>query len=306
MSPVLTAAMLLAGLAFFAFTMARRLAPLAALRPEVRWDRVGERVRNLLAFGFGQKRLPDEGERVPGVLHVLIFLAFVVLALRTITMFGMGFAESFHLPFLGEDAPLGRAYLLLKDLVVLGALVGVAGFLWRRLVTKPDRVTLSTEGVVILLFIAGLMITDMLFDGTRLIRDGRVVYVSQTSAWAASYDPLAPSGTLAALPLAMSGLSRAALEAVGAVAFVLHLALILVFLNVLPYGKHFHIITALPNVFFARLPPAAALRKLDLEAEDASFGTATVKDLSWKEAWDVYSCTECGRCQTHCPTYVTG
>jgi Fe-S oxidoreductase len=90
------------------------------------------------------------------------------------------------------------------------------------------------------------------------------------------------------------------------VAFFLHLALVLVFLNVLPYGKHFHIITALPNVFFARLDPVAALRKLDLEAEDASFGTATVKDLSWKEAWDVYSCTECGRCQTHCPTYVTG
>lgn len=31
-----------------------------------------------------------------------------------------------------------------------------------------------------------------------------------------------------------------------------------------------------------------------------------MKDLSWKEALDVYSCTECGRCQTHCPTYVTG
>ncbi len=41
------------------------------------------------------------------------------------------------------------------------------------------------------------------------------------------------------------------------------------FLNFLPFGKHFHVITALPNVFFARLPPEGALRKLDLEAEDA-------------------------------------
>jgi Fe-S oxidoreductase len=93
---------------------------------------------------------------------------------------------------------------------------------------------------------------------------------------------------------------------VAIVSLLLHLALILVFLNVLPFGKHFHIITALPNVLFTRLPPTGALRKLDLEAEDASFGTATVKDLSWKEGWDTYSCTECGRCQTHCPTYVTG
>ncbi|HSM94220.1 MAG TPA: (Fe-S)-binding protein, partial [Anaeromyxobacteraceae bacterium] len=61
-----------------------------------------------------------------------------------------------------------------------------------------------------------------------------------------------------------------------------------------------------PNVFFRRLPPEARLAKLDLEAEDARFGTATAKDLSWKEGWDVLSCTECGRCETRCPTVVTG
>jgi Fe-S oxidoreductase len=297
MSPALTAALLVAGLAFFAFTMARRIAPLFALRRESRVDRLGERVRALLRFGFGQRRLVDPEERTAGVLHVLIFAAFIVLALRTVSMFGMGFAgPDFHFPLLAQDAPLGRAYLFLKDLVVLGALVGVAGFLWRRLVTKPDRVTLSTEGVVILLFIAGLMVTDMAFDGgALLLRDGR-----------AALEPWAPAASLGAFGLAGVGLGPQAAWQVGTVALFLHLALILVFLNVLPYGKHFHIITALPNVFFARLPPEAALRKLDLEAEDASFGTATVKDLSWKEAWDTYSCTECGRCQTHCPTYVTG
>ncbi len=297
MSPALTAAMLVLGLAFFAFTMLRRLAPLLALRREDRLDRLGERVRALLAFGFGQKRLVDPEERTAGLLHVLIFAAFIVLALRTISMFGMGFAGAdFHLPLLAHDAPLGRAYLFLKDLVVLGALVGVAGFLWRRLVTKPDRVTLSTEGVVILLFIAGLMLTDMTFDGGLLL-DGRTP---------PALDPWAPAASLGALALGGLGLQAGPAVAVAEVSLFLHLALILVFLNVLPYGKHFHIITALPNVLFARLEPRAALRKLDLEAEDASFGTATVKDLSWKEAWDTYSCTECGRCQTHCPTYVTG
>jgi Fe-S oxidoreductase len=318
MSPFLTAALLLAGLGFFAFTMARRIAPLLALRRESRIDRAGERVRALLAFGFGQKRLVDPEERTAGVLHVLVFVAFLVLAIRTITMFGMGFAGAeFHFPLLAEDALLGRMYLFLKDLVVLGALVGVAGFLWRRLVTKPDRVTLSTEGVVILLFIAGLMLTDMAFDGARLLssegapdvagmlRSGVIVFHPPRSL--PPFTPGTPAAWLGAAALHGAGISaERTLVEVGLLALLLHLALILVFLNVLPYGKHFHIITALPNVFFARLPPAGALRKLDLEAEDASFGTATVKDLSWKEAWDVYSCTECGRCQTHCPTYVTG
>jgi Fe-S oxidoreductase/nitrate reductase gamma subunit len=311
MSPVLTATLLLAGLGFFTFTMARRIAPLLALRRERRVDRPGERVRALLAFGFGQKRLVDPEERAAGVLHVLIFVAFLVLALRTITMFGMGLAASaeFHLPLLAEDGALGRAYLFLKDLVVLGALVGVAGFLWRRLVTRPDRVTLSREGVVILLFIAGLMATDIAFDGGMiLLRDPRLAQggALQEQLVAPGFDPWAPSGSLGALALHGMGLAPAVAAAVAGISFFLHLALVLVFLNVLPYGKHFHIITALPNVFFRRLPPTGALRKLDLEAEDASFGTATVKDLSWKEGWDVYSCTECGRCQTHCPTYVTG
>ena len=31
---------------------------------------------------------------------------------------------------------------------------------------------------------------------------------------------------------------------------------ILIFLCLLPLSKHFHIITAIPNVFFAKLPPA--------------------------------------------------
>ncbi len=60
-------------------------------------------------------------------------------------------------------------------------------------------------------------------------------------------------------------------------------------------------------MFLRALPPAsAAPRALDLESEDASFGARTIAELSWKEALDVYSCTECGRCQTRCPTHVTG
>ena len=228
-------------------------------------------------------------------------------------MFGMGFAGAeFHLPLLGGDAAVGQAYSFVKELVVLGALVGVAGFLWRRLVTKPDRVTLSTEGVVILLFIAGLMLTEMLFEGAEHLAglqhslSGILFFHGFRAPDLPLYSALAPARSVAVLAYVSAGMSPEAIASVGAASFWIHLALVLVFLNVLPYGKHFHIITALPNVFFRRLPPTGALRKLDLEAEDASFGTATVKDLSWKEGWDVYSCTECGRCQTHCPTYVTG
>ena len=274
MNPLLTAALLLVGGAVFLVSVTVRLAPLLGLRRVDRVSSPGERVSALLRFGFGQKRLLDPEELLPGLLHVLLFAAFLVLGLRTVTLFGIGFSEGFHLPGLAPDSALGHAYEVAKDVVVVAAMVGAAGFLWRRLVTRPDRLTASTEGSVILGFILGLMITELAFDRAE--------------------------------DLARLGLTAGGVEFFRQGGFWLHLVLLLVFLNVLPHGKHFHIITALPNVFFRRLPPESRLEKLDLEAEDARFGTATAKDLSWKEGWDAYSCTECGRCQTHCPTYVTG
>jgi Fe-S oxidoreductase len=295
MSPVATALLLLIAGAFFAFTMLRRVAPLFALRRVTRTDRVAERTDGLLRFGFGQRRMVDPEELRPGLMHVVIFAAFLVLALRTITLFGMGFAEGFHLPLLAPESPFGRGYGLVKDVMVLGALVCALGFLWRRVVTKPDRITLSWEGNLILGFIAGLMLTDMLFDGASMLAKG------EAASW------WAPAGSLAAAALAPLDLSPGALRAAGLAGFWLHLAIVLTFGNFLPYGKHFHIITALPNVWLRALPPgSSALRKLDLESEAAEYGAQSVKDLSWKEALDVYTCTECGRCQTHCPTYVTG
>jgi len=296
MAPALTLAMLAAAAAFFFFTMYRRMAPLFALRREERTDRVRERLSVLLRYGFGQKRLVDPEERGPGLLHVVLFFAFLVLAIRTVTLFGVGFTPDFHLPLLAPESALGRAYGLVKDVVVVAALVACAGFIGWRVLRKPARVTRSAEALVILLLIAGLMVTELVYDGALRVAAG----------WPLGFEPLEPASSATALGLAAIGLGPGAAQPVVLVALVLHLGIVLVFGNLLPYGKHFHVITGLPNVFFARLPPAAALAPLDLEKDDARFGTATVKDLSWKEAWDVYSCTLCGRCLTHCPTHVTG
>lgn len=292
MNPWLTALLLLSAGGFFAFTMLRRLAPLWAFRKDDRLDRPGERVRALLRFGFGQSRLPTRGEVWPGLLHVLIFTAFLVLGARTVTLFGMGFSPHFHLPLLGPGTVGGAAYSFEKDVAVILALFASLAFIWRRVVTKPDRVTRSWEGVLILGFIAGLMATDILFEGAELLAAGA------RASWAV------PAGSLGAWLLA--GLTPGAVAAIGAASFWLHLVIVLVFLNFLPFGKHFHVITALPDVYVQRLPPRGALRKLELESETPDYGARSVKDLSWKEALDAYSCTECGRCQTHCPTYVTG
>ncbi len=301
MNPVLTALLLGAALGLFAFSLARRLQPLAALRRDERLDRARERIGSLLRFGFGQARLVDREELLPGLLHVVLFVAFLVLAIRSVTFFGMGFSADFHLPGLSPASALGRGYGFVKDVVALAALAAAAAFLWRRVVTKPDRITRSWEGTLILGFILGLMLTELGFDGAE-----RLVGAARLHA-PLGLEAGAPAGSLAALALSSLGLSPGAAHAIGVGSFWLHLVILAAFLNFLPHGKHFHIVTALPNVFLRSLPPAsAALRTLDLEREGASFGTRSVADLSWKEALDAYSCTECGRCQTHCATHQTG
>ncbi len=289
MNPIATFVLLALAGGFFAWTMRQRFGLLLKLRPEDRFDQPEARAEALFAFGFGQRRLLDEP--VAGLMHVLIFGAFLVVSLRTITMFGLGFSRDFHLPLFGPGGPLFRPYYLLRDVVAVGALVGCGIAWYKRLVQKPDRLTLSWEAHFILAMIAGLMLTDLFFEGSEL-------------ALAHARDGFRPAASFAADVLTALGLSASTISLVGVVCFWAHLTQVLVFGNFLPYGKHFHIITGLPNVYFKRLSPSGRLSKPDLEKEE--FGIQKATDLTWKQLFDAYSCTECGRCETNCPTYQTG
>src|SRR5437868_2577925 len=140
--------------------------------------------------------------------------------------------------------------------------------------------------------ILGVLWSDVLIDAAMPARSAAKV------PW---YLPV--SGRVAKLFL--YGMSPQAATKVMTTGILVHIAIVMAFLNFLPLGKHFHIITGLPTVFFQRLTPQGQLSKLDLENSE-KFGVAKLTDLSWKELLDTYSCTECGRCQTYCPTYVTG
>ena len=87
-----------------------------------------------------------------------------------------------------------------------------------------------------------------------------------------------------------------------------HVCVILRFLVYLPYSKHLHIATAAVNVFFSRTRRRGRLEPLrfDLPEAEMRFGAGTIRDLTWKEMVDSFSCTECGRCQDVCPAYATG
>jgi Fe-S oxidoreductase len=300
MSPIITGLLIVVAVSFFAMTMAGRAGVLLAMKGESRLDDIPFRIKQLLRFGFGQKRMVDPEEFTPGLMHVFIFLAFLVLQLRSLMLFTMGFSETAlatltdlgHPFWTSNPAVLDtyRVYLLVKDVVAALAVLGVLYFAFLRAKVKPDRMTPSWEAYLILGFIGGLMVTEFLFGGSHMVaQNGGFVW----------WEPVTST-----IGLGMSALGPTGAHWLGLAGFWMHLTIILAFLNFLPLGKHFHIITGLPNVFFQRTRPSGKLGTPNLEKEE--FGTATVKDLTWKQGLDLYSCTECGRCQTHCPTYITG
>jgi len=292
MAPILATLIIAAGLALFFWTMSYRIRPLLFARKEVRWDDPLTRTEKLIEYGFGQKRMPAKPERAAGMAHIWIFVAFLVAQLGTLTSFGLAYDPAFHLPFLAHETRLGQGYLFTKDVIDILGTLGCAVFLYFRLVAKKERMTLSWEGVFILFMIIGVLWTDVLIDAAALAKSAGEV------PW---YLPV--SGRVAEWFLyGMSPRSAANAMTFGV---LLHIAIVMSFLNFLPMGKHFHIITGLPTVYFQRLAPMGQLSKLDLENSE-SFGVSKLTDLSWKEILDTYSCTECGRCQTYCPTYDTG
>jgi len=86
--------------------------------------------------------------------------------------------------------------------------------------------------------------------------------------------------------------------------------LVLLFLNLLPYSKHFHVITAIPNVYLRDLNPPGRLPPIsDIEGRlerEETLGIRRIDQFSWKSILDWYTCTECGRCMEQCPANSTG
>lgn len=288
--------LVLAALVAFAWVIRKRAALLGRAAPDPRLDHVGQRLARLLVVGFGQSRQPRY--LVAGVLHILIFAGFLVLSVRSLTLLGEGFSPGFALPGLRGDA--GHAYAVVKDFTALVVLLACAVAAVRRFAFHParyrDRTARSAHGgeaYVILGLISLLMVADAVYEGT------------DPGATAGAGMPLA--GLAAA---ALGGMEAAALAVIHDASFWIHNVALLFFLCYLPVSKHFHVVTALPNVFLSKLRPMGHAKPPRHDEPDLGrieqVGVGYLEDFTWKHVLDFYSCTDCGRCSDHCPAYATG
>jgi Fe-S oxidoreductase len=316
-SPVVFPIILAIGLLVFAGIMAFRARLLVAARPAARLDRIPERIKGTLLYGFGQKKFL-RGEQPSGIAHALVFWGFLVLMLQVIMLFGRAWDADWSLPGFAPEEPLGPPFYIARDLLEAIVIVGVSYMLYRRVVLHTPRLfgigraeqryreAPHWEGVLILVFILLIMVGGLLYDAGRLVADD--IHGNERD-----FAPLA-----AAVAAALGGLSSSAASTVSEVGWWVHCVTVLAFLCLLPLSKHFHIITAIPNVFFAKLPPRDAERPLAITHVPAApvaaldgpsegrVGVASLADVSWKQVLDAFSCTECGRCTDVCPATASG
>jgi len=279
-----------AAVALFSRRARERLGIFRGGRPLERTWEPGARALREVSHVLGQRKLFQKA--LPGLMHAFIFWGFLVL-LPTILEAAVAIVDAdLHLPLLGR-APW---FLFVVDLFTVLVTVGVGIAFFIRKVQRPDRFRGShlEEADRILLAILAIVVTLSMWNATRIALG------------------ITEHATAQPLANAISGLFSGGRETemLERVFVWSHLLIVLGFLTFLPKSKHLHIITAAPNVFLAKDGPTGRLEPLRIDLDGAEdelrFGAAVATDLTRKQVLDLYSCTECGRCQEVCPAWATG
>ena len=266
-----------------------------AKKKDDRFDQFGRRIANVIKIAFGQSKLLRDP--AAGTVHFLIFWGFMLFLFAVIEAIIQGFYSPFNLSFLG---PVYSAITIIQDVLCVLVILAVVVALLRRYVFSIPRLQVdksaSLDATIILSLIL-IVVVSMLFQNMASIANNNFVQheyeIRPVSAFLAPVFFNNPSsGTLIAYE----------------VFWWIHILTIFGFMNFLPYSKHLHVFTSIPNTYFANLDPDRnTIKHLNLEDENAeAFGAADIEQLSWKQILDGYSCTECGRCTDACPANTVG
>lgn len=270
----------------------RLVAYMKFAKPENRFGNIGARLKQTLLVGFAQTKILRD--KKAGPIHAGIFWGFLVLMAAAAEAIFEGIHPAANLAFLG---PLYGLISLLIDVFCLLIILGTMMALWRRYITKVQRLQVESEKVEA----AMILLTIFSIVSALLLQNSARVALGEDHA--AAFRPVSQI-----VGHALAGMmSPDGLFILFKVSWWAHILLILGFTNYLPYSKHLHVLTSIPNVFFGSLNYPNVLEKIDFEQEDAvKFGVTDIEDFTWKTILDGYTCTHCGRCTSVCPANQTG
>lgn len=314
---IIFAITLLLTLGVFYFTINRIVGFFKLTRSAFPLGDYGKRIRVTAEVAFGQTKIFRRP--VIGLLHALVFWGFLVILVGSIEMIIDGLFGTDHvLQFLG---PVYNVIIASGDIFSLVVGISIVVFLARRLFFHIRRF----EGIemkhishmdanialtIILLLMVSLLGMNMAYIGFEKDNGNSLIGVYPVS--------MALSGIF-------YGMSKESLHYLYEFFWWIHILLIFLFTNILPYSKHFHVFMSVPNVFLSRLDPLGKLPNMDNITREVKmmldpnavltgsadqvferFGVKDAEDISWKNYLDSLACTECGRCTSVCPANITG
>lgn len=263
--------------------------------PENRFDRVPERLYNVLQIAFGQSKLLREP--IAGVLHFFIFWGFVLFIFAVLEAIIQGFYANFTLEIFGGFYTL---VTVTQDIFGLLVFIAVLFSLYRRFIQKVPRLQVEKHSQMeAALILSLIMLVVLSMFGQNM------AHVAKNNFILSEYEIRPFTYTLSSL-FYNSGSTAANVSF--EVFWWIHILVIFVFMNLLPSSKHLHIITSIPNVFFAKLDEEKnILKPINLDDESVEYyGVDDIDKFSWKQILDGFSCTECGRCTSVCPAANSG
>ena len=301
-------------IALFVRNLRRIIANIRLGKSKNRFDQPLKRTKILLKIAFGQTKL--FARPASGILHALVYWGFLVITIGTLEMMVDGiFNLDRYFGVLGSFYDIATAS---GDVMAVLVLVSCLIFMFRRLFLKIKRLSgkemkksSSIDAIVALVIIMFLMISLLTMN--------------------IGYIGLHPENYFGSFPVSnflFPYFVNWDLHLLHEISWWVHIMLVLIFLNELPYSKHFHVVMSIPNVYFSNIenlgkmenmPSVTKEVKLMMDpnadpyatpAADApppeAFGAKDVTDLNWVQLMNAYSCTECGRCTSECPANQTG
>jgi heterodisulfide reductase subunit C len=281
-------------------------------------DNKSARWKLMAKVAIGQSKMVQRP--ISAILHIFVYVGFIIVNIEMLEILIDGVAGTHR--FFGFAGKLYPVLISFFELFGLAVMLGCIIFLLRRNVLKLGRFWSAemlrwprSDANTILITELFLMSAILIMNASDSILQAR------GDSHYHEAGTFLVSGLL--IPL-FNGLPDSTLILLERFCWWFHIVGVLVFLNYIPYSKHFHVFLAFPNVFYSKLDPAGKIANMPSitkeikmmlsgnmdapggEEEIGVFGAKDCRDLTWKNLMDAYTCTECGRCTSRCPANITG
>ena len=319
---ILFSLLVILGFGFFGYNIWKVRSNILLGRDVNRSDNFWTRLKLMTLVAFGQKKMFSKP--IPAFLHLALYVAFVITQIELIEIIADGLSGGHR----SLSVSLGGFYTFMISFIeILSVLAFIAtiAFLARRNMLKVPRLRMSElkgwptkDANLILIFEVILLVCIFTMNGA----DEAAQVLSSNSSYGFTVSQFIG-------PVFFGGIkSIETLHLLEQIGWWGHIIMVFIFLNYLPYSKHFHILLAFPNTYYSNLEKKGKFTNLesvtsevklmldpsadpyavavDPNAVPLRFGVKDVTDLTWKNLLDAYTCTECGRCTSACPANQTG